>query len=381
MQTNAVVVRDGKELCPMALPQMQGLTSNDIQKLFQFYAALSQGFGDFINTTLKCINDIFGYSISTYAIFDDDMNGVRYIRGNYSNYFSRRDLDFYETEGFKSDTSFLNSRIDYANNASKYIFCIEFKDPSVAFERAMMEKGIKYQIRLGSHSRASAPIHVLSVYKPSRSEPLGEYEALLLSAIGKVFSECVGAYKSYERSQKNLNMYNNFLDEVSAGIAFFDPCGNALNYNRMFPTFAARIAPDKTLSMLVADLLALHQEAVKSESVQASRATTLQLNDCHVSVELQQLGRQYDYLPYYRITISEASCEKPAKAPVQKWQSAYHLTVREIEVVQLIQDGLNNTEISEHLYISMSTVKTHIKNIFSKFGVTSRAGLLELLQE
>lgn len=365
----------------MSLPQLQNLTPSDVQKLFQFHATLFQSFGDFISTTLKCLNDIFGYSISTYAIFDDDMNGTRYIRGNYSNYFSRRDLDFYEAEGFKSDSSFLNSRIDYANNASKYIFCIEFKDPSVAFERVMMEKGIKYQIRLGSHSRASAPVHVLSIYKPSRSEPLSEYEATLLSAIGKVFSECVGCYKAYERSQKNLDMYANSLDGSNFGIAFFDPCGNALSYNRLFPTFAARVAPDKTLSILVNDLIGLYQEAVRSESVQSGRSAVMKLGDCQVTVEMQQFARQYDYQPYYRVTISEASPEQPAKPAVQKWQSGYHLTVREVEVTQLIQEGLNNTEISERLYISMPTVKTHIKNIFSKFGVTSRADLLERLQE
>lgn len=366
----------------MALPEMQSLTQSDVQKLFQFHAALFQNFNNFIATTLKSLNDLFGYSISTYAIFDDDMNGVRYIRGNYSNYFSRRELDFYESEGFKSDPSFLNSRIDYANNASKYIFVTEFNDPSTTYERAMMEKGIKCQIRLGSHSRASAPVHVLSIYKPSRSEPLSEYESTLLSAIGQVFSECVGCYKTFERTQKNLNMFGYFLDEEPSGIAFFDPCGNALSYNRLFPTFAGRIAPEKSLPILVNDLILSHQQAVKTEFAQSGRSSSQKINDCQVTVELQQFGRQYDYLPYYRITISEASFETHPKQPaVRKWQSAYHLTVREIEVVQLIQEGLNNTEISERLYISMSTVKTHIKNIFSKFGVTSRVGLLEQLQE
>lgn len=365
----------------MSLPQMGNLTPGDVQKLFQFHATLFQNFNDFITTTLKCLNDIFGYSISTYAIFDDDMNGVRYIRGNYSNYFSRRELDFYEAEGFKSDHSFLNSKIDYANNASKYIFITEFKDPSILYERAMMEKGIKCQIRLGSHSRASAPVHVLSIYRPSRSEPLSEYEAELLSAIGKVFSECVGCFKTYERTQKNLNMYTSSLDEATFGIAFFDPCGNALNYNRLFTTFAAHIAPEKTLPMLVNDLINLHQEAIKAEPIQFGHSTTRNICDCQVTVETRQLGRQYDYLPYYRITLSEVPAEVPVKPAIQKWQTAYHLTVREIEVVQLIQEGLNNTEISEHLYISMSTVKTHIKNIFSKFGVTSRVGLMERLQE
>lgn len=366
----------------MVLPQMQGLSPNDIQKLFQFHASLFQNFDNFISTTLKCLDDLFGYPISTYAIFDDDMNGNRYIRGNYSNYFSRRDLDFYETKGFKSDSSFQNSRVDWANNASKYIFVTEFREGSSSpYEQTMLERGVKCQIRVGSHSRASAPLHVLSIYKPTRSGPLTEYEVILLSAIGQVFSECVGHYKAYERNQKNLYMYNHHLDDDKDGIAFFDPCGNALTYNRMFPTYASRVGSGKTISILVNDLVFLHQQTMENGPVQTGHSTTTKINDCLVTVERQQLSRQYDYLPYYQITISEAPAEKPTKPSVQKWQSAYHLTAREIEVVQLIEEGLNNTEITERLYISMPTVKTHIKNIFSKFGVTSRNALLERLQE
>lgn len=366
----------------MILPHIQELKPSDVLKLLQFQAALIQNFDSFATTTLKCLNDLFDYPISTYAIFDDDMKGTRYIRNNYSNYFSKRELAFYENEGVKSDTSFQNSKIDWANNASKYIFVAEFKAASPSlFERAMLEKGIKCQIRLGSHSRASAPIHVLSVYKPLCSEPLSDYEGRLLSAIGQVFSECVGVFKDYERNQKNIYMHMHYLDEENNGIAFFDPCGNALSYNRAFPAYSARVGPGKTVPMLINDLVSLHQQTTETAPVQANHITTTKINGCLVTIDRQQLSRQYDYLPYYLITISEMAAEAPAKPSTRKWQSVYHLTAREVEVAQLIAEGRNNTEIAGQLFISMPTVKTHIKNILSKFGVASRAGLIERLQD
>jgi len=48
------------------------------------------------------------------------------------------------------------------------------------------------------------------------------------------------------------------------------------------------------------------------------------------------------------------------------------LTEREIEILTLISKGFTNTQISETLYISMNTVKTHIKNIFQKLEVNDR---------
>lgn len=58
------------------------------------------------------------------------------------------------------------------------------------------------------------------------------------------------------------------------------------------------------------------------------------------------------------------------------------LSEREVEVLRLIADGKNNGEICDRLSISMNTLKTHIKNIFSKLGVEDRtAAALKAIKE
>ena len=58
------------------------------------------------------------------------------------------------------------------------------------------------------------------------------------------------------------------------------------------------------------------------------------------------------------------------------------LTEREVDVLKLITEGLNNAEISEKLCISMNTVKTHLKNIFQKLEVEDRtSAALKALRE
>ena len=54
------------------------------------------------------------------------------------------------------------------------------------------------------------------------------------------------------------------------------------------------------------------------------------------------------------------------------------LTERELEVLALMVEGLNNTQIAGKLTVSSSTVKSHVSNILSKLGVASRTEAVTL---
>jgi DNA-binding NarL/FixJ family response regulator len=50
----------------------------------------------------------------------------------------------------------------------------------------------------------------------------------------------------------------------------------------------------------------------------------------------------------------------------------HNLTDRELEVLQLIVDGCSNADIAEALYITVGTVKTHVRNILNKLSADDR---------
>jgi DNA-binding CsgD family transcriptional regulator len=54
------------------------------------------------------------------------------------------------------------------------------------------------------------------------------------------------------------------------------------------------------------------------------------------------------------------------------------LTPRELEVLQLIAEGLSNKEMAERLFVSENTVKTHTSRVFDKLGASRRTQAVQL---
>jgi ATP/maltotriose-dependent transcriptional regulator MalT len=54
-----------------------------------------------------------------------------------------------------------------------------------------------------------------------------------------------------------------------------------------------------------------------------------------------------------------------------------NLTTREYEVLQQLSKGLSNAEIGEQLFLSLSTVKTHVSNLLFKMDVKNRTQAIE----
>ena len=54
-----------------------------------------------------------------------------------------------------------------------------------------------------------------------------------------------------------------------------------------------------------------------------------------------------------------------------------NLSNRELEVLQLMAEGLSNQEIASRLFVSLNTIKTHSSNVFEKMDVKSRTQAID----
>ena len=59
----------------------------------------------------------------------------------------------------------------------------------------------------------------------------------------------------------------------------------------------------------------------------------------------------------------------------------FDLTPREIEVLHLLAEGASNSDISGQLYVSISTVKTHISSVMRKLQCTNRTAAAKIARD
>jgi NarL family two-component system response regulator LiaR len=79
-----------------------------------------------------------------------------------------------------------------------------------------------------------------------------------------------------------------------------------------------------------------------------------------------------------RTTISPKAAQALVEAANQPPIPGLDLTEREREVLALMVEGLNNTQIAGRLTVSPSTIKSHVSHVLSKLGVTSRTEAVTL---
>lgn len=144
---------------------------------------------------------------------------------------------------------------------------------------------------------------------------------------------------------------------------------------------------DERLRMMVLQAIALYQHGAKDDALQLL-ADVLALTAPHGFIRTfvdeghpmaRLLSEIYEIMPDY-IGKLLAVFESPNKTTVSQ-PLIDPLSERELEVLRLIAEGLSNQEISERLFLALSTVKGHNQRIFGKLQVQRRTEAIARARE
>jgi two-component system, NarL family, response regulator LiaR len=85
--------------------------------------------------------------------------------------------------------------------------------------------------------------------------------------------------------------------------------------------------------------------------------------------------------PPGKLTTLSADPAAPAFVPDDRKREDLNITRRELEILELVAEGLSNREIAARLFVSENTVKTHCSRAFDKLGAKRRTQAVQLGKE
>jgi DNA-binding CsgD family transcriptional regulator len=202
------------------------------------------------------------------------------------------------------------------------------------------------------------------------------------------------SYSIFRNIEIQESTANQTLFEIHKILGYLDSSGfNSAELKREFITSAIheklRFIADTTSNPLVA-LYALHRSdfesdiALNPEYYEAFSEKWAKENSTYFKSFRAQVPITADKESLYRIWIAIGflllglvlgqwkRIKRPKKDPIRS------LSVQERKIFQMLQQGHSNKDISDELSIGLSTVKSHVSNIYTKLGISSRKEVMNI---
>lgn len=120
----------------------------------------------------------------------------------------------------------------------------------------------------------------------------------------------------------------------------------------------------------------LQQKQVVSQAISSGILSHL-LTDCEKDEILEAILATSRGEKFFCGKILSESMREENGIPTESVScNGTRISSREVQIIQLVAEGLTNKEIAERLCLSSHTIMTHRKNIMSKLGVNNTAGLV-----
>lgn len=133
------------------------------------------------------------------------------------------------------------------------------------------------------------------------------------------------------------------------------------------------------------DSLSMNQvlgRALEFAETEGYRRSLIDLGANFLLIARDYSGPHQDYLrQLVEIIASSLPATEDIIGRAHKLHTAGLLSQREIEVLRLVAEGKTNQEISEQLFISLNTVKTHVRHIFQSLEARNRAEAIARARE
>lgn len=350
------------------------------EQLFRFHLELNEKLlimPDFFHEITGLIDRYFGYK-NSLIIFSDDKFINIYDNVNLKKIYSQEYID----KDIKNDYILNNKSLFHPSAAHGHdpktlylediISFIDYEQTDF-YNHCFRERDIFYEAIIFLDKATSS----LSLYKGKADGNFTEEERLLISYIAKIVHQSYRLHQKIDKMHADIKLLKKSRDISFLGNIIVSKNKEIMDYNTASVEFCramtGEINTDRALNAFISDL-------EQSTNFTSNAEQNIHYYTSEFKIEINTFINKTAYDNFeknYLVTIAKAHAKKGSAA----FMEAYHITVREQEIINCVARGLKNQETADELHISIHTVKAHLKNIFAKLQVNSQTGIIAKFNE
>lgn len=345
---------------------MSSDTSKDSQQRFAHDLHLALTFDEVWNVFLGRASDIVRCSGFGIYRFATGVQSVESINATVSSAL----LDRYETDGRKSDPV-LDFLLTYLLPT----------DETRATDVKTWESSNTCAILAseGLHHSLQAPllgaqglIGTVNFARTEAQEAFDENDLVLARFFSEHLSLAIERAARYESTGLKSGILEGVLDQLPQGVCVDDLGGHSVFVNRSARKILS--GHEKSKGNSKAEISTLVGDVVTDFVKNGHRSQAVSVRDNATGQQL--IVKSYRDMSREWIVSFLFECAKAEKEVLPVWGV---LSPREQEIAEFVSQGLNTKQIADRAFVSENTVKQHLKRIFAKTDVHSRAELIQLI--
>ena len=336
-----------------------------LPELLDFFEELTRGdaLGDLERSYCRGVARLVPHTMRAIYLFDGNGRLERVAAENVSDFF----LAKYEEVGRAVDPLFSRLQATNAPVDNMELMSLNGWLESDIYREVVQMNGVNYTT-LAPVIVGDRLAGVLAWASPTKRESAGAQERELLAGIGRIVGLAVDVVRQREAEATVQQRLAGALDCMPSPVIV----SNGREGTRTFNAKARKLMDElrngegllNHLTARVGGRVPRHSEAeIETRAGRRSRVIAQ-------SYELPEL-------PGTVVTVLQE--QGPASTASLTTLVEPRLTEREQQVAELIVEGLTSGEVAERLFLSPHTVRQHLKQIYRKLGVNTRAALTRVL--
>lgn len=209
----------------------------------------------------------------------------------------------------------------------------------------------------------------LTAYKETAAGDFSDEEIAVLQDMMSLIKFGYGNFKKQRTSHTLSRVKTSLLDNLGIGCITLDKGFHVIDCNELATYNSQAIWNEAGSDYITDHILEMFPDVRRKQQIQKNGyMVTL--------VPYREVGYYGDVQQYYSVVMTKESQWRKLQERKNSEFPFFTLSARELEVLDLFAQGTEYKDISDKLFISEGTLRTHLKNIYRKLNISNQRKLI-----